>query len=100
MAGGAHAFLRWGGDGGEAFPSAFSQALLSPLFQNRLVGDRLFHGTSPEQQKVLFGNTARSIGGAPKEVQLRHIGNCMKADPAYGKGVADALGIPASELPK
>lgn len=27
-------------------------------------------------------------------------GNCMKADPAHGKGVAKALGIPLSKLPK
>jgi catalase len=31
---------------------------------------------------------------------MRHIGNCLKADPAYGKGVADALGIPLGELPE
>ena len=58
----------------------------------------LFRQMSPAQQQLLFENTARSIGGAPREIQLRHIGNCMKADPAYGKGVADALGIPASEI--
>jgi catalase len=33
------------------------------------------------QQNVLFENTARSIGGAPREIQIRHIGNCHKADP-------------------
>ena len=60
----------------------------------------LFRMMSPEQQKVLFENTARALGDAPKEVKIRHVGNCMKADPAYGKGVADALGIPHSELPK
>ena len=49
---------------------------------------------SPAQQQVLFENTARSIGDAPREIQLRHIGNCLKADPAYGEGVAKALGIP------
>jgi len=38
--------------------------------------------------------------GAPKEIQLRHIGNCMKAAPAYGKGVAAALGIKPGELPR
>ena len=54
---------------------------------------------SPEQQKVLFENTARAMGDAPKEVKIRHIGNCMKADPAYGKGGADALGIPHGEMP-
>ena len=58
----------------------------------------LFRLISPQQQKVLFENTARAMGDAPKEVKIRHIGNCMKADPAYGKGVADALGIPLSEL--
>jgi catalase len=61
---------------------------------------KLFRLMSPEQQKALFGNTARSIGAAPKEIQLRHIANCMKADPAYGKGVADALGIKEGEVPK
>jgi hypothetical protein len=25
--------------------------------------------------------------------------NCLKADPAYGKGVADALGIAWSDVP-
>jgi catalase len=61
---------------------------------------KLFRLMSAEQQRVLFANTARAIGGAPREIQIRHIGNCMKADPAYGKGVADALGILPSELPK
>ena len=42
-------------------------------------------------------NTARAMGDAPKEIKVRHIGNCMKADPAYGEGVAKALGIPMSE---
>jgi catalase len=60
----------------------------------------LFRLMSPAQQKVLFENTARALGDAPKEIKIRHIGNCLKADPAYGKGVADALGIPLSEVPK
>jgi catalase len=30
---------------------------------------------------------------------LRHIGNCLKADPAYGKGVAKAPDIPEAEIP-
>jgi catalase len=55
---------------------------------------------SPEQQQVLFDNTARAMGDAPRQVKLRHIGNCQKADPAYGKGVAAALGIPLRKAPK
>ena len=58
----------------------------------------LFRLMSPAQQQVLFENTARPVGGAPKEIQLRHIRNCLKADPAYGQGVANALGVPVNEL--
>jgi catalase len=59
---------------------------------------KLFRLMSSEQQKVLFENTARAMGDAPKHVKIRHIGNCLKADPAYGKGVADALGISLGEV--
>ena len=55
---------------------------------------------SPQQQQALFENTARAMGDAPREIKLRHIGNCAKADPAYGEGVAKALGIPMSEVAK
>jgi catalase len=60
----------------------------------------LFRLMSREQQEALFGNTARAMGDAPREVKIRHTGNCMKADPAYGKGVAAALGIRLDEIPK
>ena len=39
------------------------------------------------------------MGDAPKEIKIRHICNCLKADPDYGKGVAEAIGIPLSEVP-
>jgi catalase len=58
----------------------------------------LFRLMNPSQQVVLFANTARDIAPAPREIKIRHIGNCLKADKAYGKGVADALGIPLSEV--
>ena len=60
----------------------------------------LFRLMSPEQQQVLFENTARAMGDAPKQIKLRHIGNCLKADPAYAEGVAKALGIPLDEVSK
>jgi catalase len=53
----------------------------------------LFRLMTPAQQQVLFENTARSVGGASVEIQKRHIANCTKADPAYGAGVAKALGL-------
>ncbi|CAG9933985.1 protein of unknown function [Candidatus Nitrotoga arctica] len=55
---------------------------------------------TPTQQQVLFENTARSIGGAPRDIQIRHIGNCLKADLAYGAGIAQALVISLSKVPK
>jgi catalase len=58
----------------------------------------LFNLMSPAQQKVLFENTARAMGDAPREIKIRHIGNCLKADKAYGQGVADALGIALNEV--
>ena len=57
----------------------------------------LFRLMTPEQQQLLFENTARSISGADIEVQMRHVSNCLKADYAYGKGIAEALNIPLSE---
>ena len=58
----------------------------------------LFRIMSPEQQQVLFANTAAELAGVDDEVRKRHIRNCLKADPAYGKGVADALGIALEEV--
>ncbi len=53
----------------------------------------LFRLMTPAQQQVLFDNTARALGDAPVEIKERHIGNCSKADPAYGAGVRQALGL-------
>jgi len=53
----------------------------------------LFRLMTPAQQQVLFDNTARALGDAPEEVKRRHIGNCTKCDPAYGAGIAKALGL-------
>ena len=59
---------------------------------------KLFRLMSPGQQQVLFENTARAMGDIPKEIKIRHIRNCLKANPAYGKGIANALGISLDEV--
>ncbi|HEY5781624.1 MAG TPA: catalase [Lysobacter sp.] len=51
----------------------------------------LFRLMTPEQQQVLFDNTARAMSDAPAFIKSRHILNCNKADPAYGAGVAKAI---------
>jgi catalase len=53
----------------------------------------LFRMMSSAQQRLLFENTARAMGDARVAVKRRHIENCTKADPAYGAGVARALGL-------
>ena len=58
----------------------------------------LFRLMSPEQQQVLFDNTACAMGDIPIEIKIRHIRNCYKADENYGKGVAKALGINIDEI--
>ncbi|MGM8212442.1 catalase [Virgibacillus sp. W0430] len=59
---------------------------------------KLFNLMSDEQKQLLFENTARSMQGVQTFIKMRHISNCYKADPAYGKGVAKALGIPMSDV--
>lgn len=54
---------------------------------------KLFRLMSATQQELLFGNTARAMGDALEFIKFRHIRNCHAADPAYGAGVAKALGI-------
>ena len=60
---------------------------------------RLFRLMKPDEQARLFANTARAMGDAPEAIKVRHIGNCLKAHPAYGRGVAAALGIPLPDVP-
>jgi catalase len=53
----------------------------------------LFRLMTPTQQVALFENTARAMGDAAVHIKQRHVANCTKADPAYGAGVAAALGL-------
>ena len=58
----------------------------------------LFRLMTKKQQKVLFENTARAMGDAPKEIKIRHIKNCLKADNIYGNGIAQAMGINTTDI--
>ena len=53
----------------------------------------LFRLMSDAQKAILFSNTAAAIGDAQEFIKIRHIRNCYKADPAYGIGVAEAIGL-------
>ena len=54
---------------------------------------KLFRLMTPEEQQRLFDNTARNMGDSEEHIKKRHIYHCYQADPAYGTGVAEALGI-------
>lgn len=56
---------------------------------------KLFQQMNDAQKQALFGNTARAMGDAPDFIKQRHIDNCTRCDPAYGAGVAAALGMTA-----
>jgi catalase len=51
----------------------------------------LFRLLTDEGRRNLIANIAGSLSGADAATQDRQIGHFLKADPAYGQGVADAL---------
>jgi catalase len=59
----------------------------------------LFRLMTVAQRERLFGNIARHMkaGNTPEAIQLRQICHFFRADPAYGQGVAKALGIELRE---
>lgn len=59
---------------------------------------KLFNIMSSEEQQRLFENTARNMEGVKFFIKERHIIHCYKADPAYGTGVAKAMGIDINDI--
>jgi len=59
-----------------------------------------FRLLTADKKELLFKNTAAEVGGAEIFIQVRHAHNCYKADPAYGEGVAKALGLDIEEILK
>jgi len=53
----------------------------------------LFRLMSRAQRDQLLDNIAAAMRGVPEAIQLRQIGHLLKADPAYGAGVAERLGL-------
>ena len=60
----------------------------------------LFDLMNDTQKQALFDNTAGAMGDAPDFIKYRHIRNCVKCDPAYGEGVAKALGLTVEDAIK
>jgi catalase len=58
----------------------------------------LFRLFNQEQKNRLFDNIAEAMHGVPVEIVKRQIVHFYKADPEYGLGVANRLGIAANEV--
>jgi catalase len=109
-------FMRFDGNYGGAVnyePNSFGGPVEDPRFKEpplKISGDadrydhrqgnddytqpgNLFRLMTPKQRNRLVGNTARAMQGVPEEIQRRWIAHCTKADPAYGEGIARALGL-------
>ena len=54
---------------------------------------KLWRLMTAEDQKATCENTARAMEGVELHIKQRHVRNCYRADTAYGRGVASALGI-------
>ena len=50
-----------------------------------------------KEKQSLFNNTAAAMGDALDFIKYRHIRNCYACDPAYGEGVAKALGMTVAD---
>jgi catalase len=53
----------------------------------------LFRLMSADQKRQLFDNIAAAMQGVPEHIRLRQVAHFAKADPAYGAGVAERLGL-------
>ena len=69
--------------------------------QTRRSPVNVFRLMSADQKRQLFDNIATAMQGVPDAIQLRQIAHFTKADSAYGRGVAERLGLvpklPAAE---
>jgi len=54
----------------------------------------LFRLMSPDQKRQLIQNLVNAMKTVPREIQERQVGHFYKADPEYGRGVAEGLGLP------
>ncbi len=106
-----------GGDTPNYEPNSFGGAVEDPRYRERpytvsgevdrhnhrkgnddykQAGD-LFRLMTPAEKKALIGNLAGHMKGIPERIARLQIEHFTKADPAYGRGVAEALGIAVPE---
>jgi catalase len=108
--------MRFDGNSGSSVnyePNSFGGPTQDPAFRerpraisgtvdrhnHRLDGDyytqpgNLFRLMKPDARERLIGNIAASLKNAPRRIQELQVQHFFQADPAYGAGVANALGL-------
>jgi catalase len=53
---------------------------------------------SSDEKKRLIVNIVGAMQGVPRDIQVRQLGHFMKADPAYGEGIASGLEIDPADI--
>ncbi len=109
-------FMRFDGNGGAApnyEPNSFGGPVENPRYlepplkitadaarYNHREGNddytqagNLFRLMSEDARARLIGNIVDHMKDVPRHIQLRQIAHFFKADPAYGRGVAEGLGL-------
>ena len=84
----------------EVEQSAFNPADIVPgigFSPDKMLQGRLFSYGDARRYRLGVNHHLIPVN-APCAIQLRHIRNCLQADPAYGEGIARALGISLSEV--
>jgi len=56
----------------------------------------LFRLMKPDEKARLIENIVNAMQSVPRHIQERQLQHFYKADPQYGKGVAQGLGLPMS----
>lgn len=58
----------------------------------------LFRLMNADQKKQLIDNLVGALRNVPKSIQVRQLKHFYKADPDYGKRIADGLGVSSQEI--
>ena len=58
----------------------------------------LFRLMSADQKAQLFSNIAAAMEGVPQRIKVRQTAHFYNADPAYGRGVAELLGLDSERV--
>ncbi|MBW2623797.1 MAG: catalase [Deltaproteobacteria bacterium] len=87
-----------GEPGFEVSGQAARQPYLHPNDDFVQAGNLFRNVMTDQDRENIIGNLVDHMGGAQKRIQMRQAAVFFKADPDYGRGVAEGLGLDVSEV--